>query len=232
LWHMIDTQHYHLLWFRPQSPLDYALPDAMALMPWQSKQHLPVDILQPLALSCFQKNALSCCDTWILSSPTAAHIAAPWGIADTLAVMGSASQAAWRQAGGKEPKHWIISPTGESMGLFDALKPRKKIAILRGNTGRNELIERLREQAVIVDVVAAYHKQDLTHSIAFTRSLSSSLIQPTPVALCFTSTDQPQRLLNVCDTELIERLKNCPTLVSHTRIQQAALSLNFKSVFC
>ncbi len=232
----INPQHYHLLWFRPQSPLRYALPTALQALPWRSTLHLSIDDLQPCALHHNEKIVLQQAAIWILSSPTAAHIAASWGAPKVLAVMGKPSQSAWQQAGGKEPATWIVSSTGESMGLAQDLtqlaqSTHEHIAILRGNTGRNDLIEALRQQAIDITVVPAYRKQDLTHTAAFIQPLHDALNTKKTVALCFTSTDQPSRILAVCVPDMMAYVFNCPVWVTHERIFQAALKAGFKTVY-
>jgi uroporphyrinogen-III synthase len=242
----IQVQHYQLLWFRPLSPLQYALPDALARLAWRSTQHLPMDSLQPCdsemaAFFAPSPHTMAYADTWILSSPTAAHLVADLATRlnrpTVLAVMGKATQTAWRNAGGIEPAHWHISPTGESMGLFDTLKHTSKVLMVRGNTGRNDLIVALRGAGVTVETVAAYQKQDLSHSAAFIAGLGHAT---PPYALCFTSADQPARLIqsllkrdssdrfNLNDK--LNALKSCPVFVSHSRIAQAASNAGFTHV--
>lgn len=254
-----DYSCYQLLWFRPLSPLNYRLPSHLMALNWYTTLHLPIDYLQAYSLddkvnkyinnnidnidtSPNQINLLNNKSIVVLSSPTAAHIAAQWNwqAINTIAVMGNASKAAWQNAGGLEPTQWIISPTGESMGLFNHLSCYSNITIVRANQGRNDLINHLKALNIKVNILVAYHKYDLTHTESFQKKIHLVYGVKQPIALYFTSTDQVLRLLssvsnieqNETQTFLSALLKNSLVLVSHQRIKETAIKLNFNNVVC
>lgn len=241
----IDYSLYQLLWFRPLSDLNYTLPQALSHLNWHKTIHLPIDNLKTYPFNLYLnglntqlnsplKNIL------VLSSPTAAHIAAQWNwqTITTIAVMGQASKIAWQQAKGIEPINWIVSPTGESMGLFTYLKAYPHIIIVRGNQGRNDLINHLKALSITITILVAYDKQNLTHSQSFTDTLRHAFSMPTLIALYFTSTDQVLRILNCISN--IQTVYNLPdiaikhslVLTSHHRIKAKALELGFIQVLC
>jgi uroporphyrinogen-III synthase len=221
---LMDHTAHTLLWFRPLSPLNYALPPSLASMPWAATRHIPIDCLQPSEVSTVKLALLNESPTWLLSSPTAAHLAATFGNPSSIAVMGSPTQTAWREAGGAEPKTWFVSPTGESMGLLTALLKPQKVCILRGQEGRNDLIQALVRGGVEVNTVAVYEK---TEHAQFSGNLNTALTQ-SALALYFSSADQPERVLQAVSNSQI--LCACPVLVAHERIAVAAQRLGFQYV--
>ncbi len=256
---ILDYSCYQLLWFRPLSPLNYSLPSHLMALNWYATLHLPIDYLQAYSLddkvnnhinnnidtitidtSPNQINLLNDKSVVVLSSPTAAHIAAQWHwqTIDTIAVMGDASKIAWQNAGGIEPAQWIVSPTGESMGLFNCLNGYPNITVVRANQGRNDLINRLKALNIKVNILVAYHKYDLTKTESFQKKIHSVYEIKQAIALYFTSTDQVSRLLssvsnigqNEAQTFLSALLKNSLVLVSHQRIKETAIKLNFNKV--
>jgi uroporphyrinogen-III synthase len=213
-----------LLWFRPLSPLAYTLPASLASQSWANTLHIPIDILQACAIDLDDQTRLSGAPTWLLSSPTAAHLAATLGKPSTIAAMGTPTQSAWRDAGGAEPAHWLISTTGESMGLQAALSQHTSVCVLRGKDGRNDLIQALQQASVSVSTVAIYQK--MAHP-QLHEKLNAALASG-PVTLYLSSTDQPARLLAAAIDP--GALRACPVIVSHSRIKTAALALGFKTV--
>jgi Uroporphyrinogen-III synthase HemD len=217
----LNTASRSLLWFRPLSPLNYTLPDTVARLPWAATVHIPIDVLQGCRVCTTDSAAMQAAPTWLLSSPTAAHLAVAFGTPATIAVMGAPTQQAWREAGGAEPAAWLVSPTGESMGLLAVLRQHSTVCVLRGQQGRNDLIEHLRAAGVFVSTVAVYAKSP--HPL-FVQALNATLAQP-PHALCFTSADQPARVLAACADAT--RCLASPVFASHPRIIQAAQALGF-----
>ncbi len=100
---MMNAAAHTLLWFRPLSPLNYALPTSLAQQDWVNTQHIPIDILETCTMSAADVEHLQAAPTWLLSSPTTAYCAAKLGKPRTIAVMGVPTQTAWRDAGGAEP---------------------------------------------------------------------------------------------------------------------------------
>jgi uroporphyrinogen-III synthase len=213
-----------LLWFRPISPLNYVLPVAVAMQPWAGTQHIPIDTLQACELSLGDVAVLNASSVWLLSSPTAAHLAAQWGRPSVIAVMGTPTQSAWREAGGQEPAQWLVSPTGESMGLESALRQHNTVCVLRGRQGRNDLIEVLLVAGVSVNAVPVYEKSQHPQ---FANLLNQALSDK-PTALYFSSTDQPARALAAAAKPAA--LLASSVFVSHARIATAAQAQGFQTV--
>jgi uroporphyrinogen-III synthase len=219
-----DYAAHTLLWFRPLSSLNYALPESLASLAWAGTRHIPIDTLHACSVSDEDYATLNATPTWLLSSPTAAHLAAKLGAPRSIAVMGAPTQAAWREAGGAEPTKWFISPTGESMGLESALRQHSSVCVLRGKQGRNDLIEVLRQANVAVSTVVMYDK--IQHPM-FAQDLNAALDRGS-VALYLSSTDQAARLLASASNKA--KLLACPLIASHVRIADAALALGYQTV--
>jgi uroporphyrinogen-III synthase len=213
-----------LLWFRPLSPLRYALPESLAQQAWAGTRHIPIDQLQACSVSEADVALSQTVPTWVLSSPTAAYMAARLGSPSSIAVMGAPTQHAWRDAGGAEPKDWFISPTGESMGLDAELSQHANICVLRGKQGRNDLIESLIAHGVSISTVAMYEKKQ--HP-SFAADLNAAL-KHSPVVLYLSSTDQAARVLAAAQDQAV--LLASPLIVSHARIATAARELGFQTI--
>ncbi len=220
----MDFTALTLLWFRPLSPLKYALPESLVQSPWAQVKHIPIDVLSACEVNASDAMQLKGAHTWLLSSPTAAHLAASLGKPSSIAVMGTPTQNAWLEAGGEAPNQWHVSPTGESMGLLAALSQYSSVTVLRGKEGRNDLFEALRAKKINVHTVPIYEKQQ-HHRLS--DDLNAALNQ-TPIALYMSSTDQPFRLLAVAIDK--KALLHSPILVSHERIAVAARALGFQKV--
>jgi uroporphyrinogen-III synthase len=219
-----DYAAHTLLWFRPLSPLNYALPESLVRLAWAGTRHIPIDTLHACRVSDEHNATLNATPTWLLSSPTAAHLAAKLGAPRSIAVMGAPTQTAWREAGGAEPREWFVSPTGESMGLEPMLRKHSSVCVLRGNQGRNDLIEVLRQASIAVSAVAMYDK--IQHPM-FAQDLNAALDRGS-VALYLSSTDQAARLLATASDKAT--LLACPLIASHVRIADAALALGYQTV--
>ena len=222
-----DSCEHHLLWFRPVSPLAYALPSALQSQTWHSVTHLPLDTLTVTSVTATDLQCLQQADAWFLSSPTAAHLAASLsrklilsGL--NLAVVGQPSLDAWQAAGGATPSAVHISITGESMGVFDALRRYNSVALVRGQTGRADLSNALTAVGVLVNPVAVYQKEA---SNGFAAQLATAHAQAVPLALCFTSTDQPARVLAKSNNKA--ELLKAPFWALHPRIAAQARALGF-----
>ncbi len=217
----------NLLWFRPLSPLNYALPAALAGQPWAGAWHIPMDTLQANPITPADAQSLQIAPVWLLSSPTAAYLAAKLGKPTTIAVMGTPTQTAWGEAGGAQPHEWLVSPTGESMGLLNALSTlsqQPRVAVLRGKQGRNDLIHALELSGHPITTVAMYEK---IPNPQFTEQFITAAQHPL-VTLYFTSTDQPARALAAAVQPA--KLLASAVLVSHERIAAAARGLGFSDI--
>lgn len=224
----------HLLWFRPLSPLSYSLPSVLQAQCWGRLTHLPLDVLTPLPLKLEGFECLQASEAWFLTSPTAAYclVQALNGPARlltprTLAFVGQASLDAWRAAGGSHAQNVVLSTTGESMGLLNALSQYRSVCVLRAQMGREDLPQALQARGVHVDTLAIYQK---TPNTDFASSLNAALKGRTlpGTALCFTSTDQVARVLQATDHQ--NALLQASVWVNHPRVQAAASAAGFARV--
>jgi uroporphyrinogen-III synthase len=231
----LENQPTHLLWFRPLSPLNYTLPTSFFVNHGAKHTHLPIDVLTPKALNPSDFAALQASEAWFLSSPTAAHCLALalrqanaiHALPRALSFVGQASLDAWQAAGGALPQRVVLSSTGESMGLYEALVQQRSVCVLRAQMGREDLPLALRNKGVSVSTVAVYQK---TPNLNFKPELNAAVRSTTERALelCFTSSDQVGRVLsalNAPSTTLHARV-----WASHPRVKVAAVAAGFKTV--
>ncbi len=202
---------------------------------WALKTHLPIDVLTPLVLTPQEYELLQLSEAWFLTSPTAAHCLAlalnsapaKLTLPSTLAFVGQASLDAWQAAGGPMVKRVLLSTTGESMGLFERLKQRLSVCMLRAQSGRDDLPNALRSHGVEVSSVAVYKK---TPNPIFASSLHAAM-QSAPnfeKAFCFTSSDQVARVLSASDEHITWLQATAWT--SHPRVEALAKSSGFADV--
>lgn len=134
----------------------------------------------------------------LLPSPSAvaavAHWVREWPEHVTLATVGEGTAKAIRCAWGEDVK--VLYPTGSaetsgSEALFSLIEKRavpSRVLILRGQTGREWLPQKLREMGSDVVVMCAYVRVPLELSAHEVKQLSDALSGPSPV-LYVTSTD-------------------------------------------
>jgi len=102
----------------------------------------------------------------------------------------------------------------------------KKVLILRGNGGREELAETLRERGAQVDAVTVYRRSPPTSP-----GLLLSLLRNTGLdALTISSSEGLRNLQAVLDTENIEDFRRTPVFVPHQRIAEVATGLGWNNV--
>jgi len=102
----------------------------------------------------------------------------------------------------------------------------KKVLILRGNGGREELAETLRERGAQVDAVTVYRRSPPADP-AFLLSL---LRNTTLDALTISSSEGLRNLQTVLDTEQHGKLRRKPMFVPHQRIADVATQLGWGNV--
>ena len=225
-----------LLWFRPNSPLNYALPSVLDGLLWDKKLHIPADTLTASTPSHDDCQILLSSDIWFLSSPTAAYCAAklldnPFWIAldlshISLAVIGQATLQAWFDAGGFSPKNTVLSTNPDSMGLFEPLKKYRRVSVLRAQTGRPDLLQALKKHGAAVASIKVYEK--LPNPL-FKDQLNQALKQSPACALFFTSTEQVKLLLPTC--EEVDRIRTCSVFAAYPRIAESLIGFGFKFIY-
>lgn len=221
----------HLLWFRPLSPLNYGLPSALSGLRWGGCTHLPIDTLEPRSLSATALRDLMASEVWFLSSPTASHclaVALRGGAFDAapkaLAVVGQATIHAWQAAGGCAAPTVLVSESGESMGLLEALSQYSSVCIVRAQSGREDLPKALAAAGIKVCAAAVYQK---IHNAGFANALNEALDEcAMQKVLCFTSAEQ---VAQVCSTVRDPSgLSGARFWASHARIAAAAVGAGFR----
>jgi uroporphyrinogen-III synthase len=102
----------------------------------------------------------------------------------------------------------------------------KKVLILRGNGGREELTETLRERGAQVDAVTVYRRSPPADP-----ALLLSLLRNTTLdALTISSSEGLRNLQTLLDTENLEDFRRTPVFVPHQRIAEVAIGLGWKKV--
>ena len=102
----------------------------------------------------------------------------------------------------------------------------KKVLILRGNGGREELAETLRERGAQVDAVTVYHRSPPADP-----ALLLSLLRNTTLdALTISSSEGLRNLQALLDTENTDVFHRTPVFVPHQRIADVATGLGWKDV--
>jgi len=102
----------------------------------------------------------------------------------------------------------------------------KKVLILRGNGGREELAETLRERGAQVDAVTVYHRSPPADP-----ALLLSLLRNTTLdALTISSSEGLRNLQALLDTENTDVFHRTPVFVPHQRIADVATELGWKDV--
>ena len=102
----------------------------------------------------------------------------------------------------------------------------KKILILRGNGGREELAARLRERGAQVDAVTCYQRLPPGDANAIVSLLRNNDLD----ALTISSSEGLRNLLPLLDTESLTRLQGKPVFVVHPRIAETAAGLGWREI--
>lgn len=224
----------HLLWFRPLSPLNYAVPSVLACQTWSQQTHVPIEQLTALPLAAADVQVLKTSQVWFLSSPTAADCLAralkqlPLSLEapQLIATVGQATLEAWQAASGPALKQSVVSSSGESMGLYEALRHYPHVSIVRAQTGREDLPRALGACGVEVSPIAIYKKRVRPE---FASELNAALERSShKVCLCFTSSEQVRYVLAACDVPL--SLLSLQVWVSHARVAVAAQVAGFTKI--
>jgi uroporphyrinogen-III synthase len=102
----------------------------------------------------------------------------------------------------------------------------KKILILRGNGGREELAATLRERGAQVDAVACYRRLPPADASAIVALLRNKGLD----ALTVSSSEGLRNLFSLLDSESLGRLRRTPVFVAHPRVAEVAVGLGLQEV--
>lgn len=154
-----------------------------------------------------------------------------------LAAVGAASAQGLRQAW---PDARIITPavqdSQDSEGLWRALEqtgsiaPSHKVLIVRAQTGRDVLLQRMQTAHMQVDVWSCYQRQPLIWSDTQKNSVQTALMQH-GLAISLTSIEGLHGLLHNL-APIVPQLWQQPVITLHPAIAQAAQQAGFSNISC
>lgn len=138
------------------------------------------------------------------------------------------------------PEAQIVMPgvtqTEDSEGLWLALNQKKlvavggKVLIVRAQTGRDVLCQRLQDAGVSVDVWSCYHRSPQTWSELDCKKVLEKL-ESGGLVLFVTSIEGVISLIDNC-SEFLEQLLSQPLVTFHHSIEEKAKLLGFTNVTC
>jgi uroporphyrinogen-III synthase len=102
----------------------------------------------------------------------------------------------------------------------------KKVLILRGNGGREELAATLQERGAQVDAIGCYRRLPPGDASAIVSLLRNNGLD----ALTISSSEGLRNLLPLLDTGSLARLQGKPVFVAHQRIAETAVELGWQEV--
>ena len=148
--------------------------------------------------------------------------AGPWPARLQAAVIGPSSAALLASHGVTQ----VVAPLAryDSEALLDlpamqrAAVCGKRILILRGNGGRDLLVQQLRERGAQVDAVSCYQRSAPRDGTAVASLLRDAALD----ALTISSSEALRHLLAALDDEALARLRGLPLFVPHRRIAEVA----------
>lgn len=103
----------------------------------------------------------------------------------------------------------------------------RKVAILRGNGGRELLAETLRARGATVDCITCYHRSPPAGGAAQLRALWAANACD---ALTISSSEGLRNLLDLLDSAARGQLADTPVFVPHQRIREIAVALGLRKV--
>lgn len=102
----------------------------------------------------------------------------------------------------------------------------QRVLILRGNGGREELADTLRQRGALVDAITVYHRSPPADG----REIWAQRCTPAPDALTISSSEALRNLVAMLDTETLDALRKLPVFVPHPRIAEVATELGWQAV--
>lgn len=165
----------------------------------------------------------------------------PWPEHLAAAVVGPGSATALADFGITASDVEVFQPPAGPNARFDsdallAVLPLARLAgrrvlLVRGDGGRDLLLDRLREAGALVDVVSAYIRQRPTPPASLWRSLDTLLASGRPISLTLTSSEAVGNLDVLArahfDTVGLARLHRIDCFTSHERIAKTARAAGF-----
>lgn len=182
-------------------------------------------------------------DACIFISANAAQVAWPtlaatgWPTALVAVAIGPGTARVLRDLGASQ----VIFPTSQfdSEGLlaeaaFSEYACRgRRIALIRGEGGRDFFANTLRQRGAQVDEAAVYTRSLCGEAVPSLRAWLETIPKTCAVNLLISSSESLQRLMTAIDqldAMLAHRLRNLPVLVPHVRIGECAQRLGFAQV--
>ncbi len=98
-----------------------------------------------------------------------------------------------------------------------------RVAIFRGDSGRELLGDTLKARGAIVEYVTCYHRSNPQHD-------ASSLLAAKPDAICVSSTEALNNLWTLLESAGKQQLSVIPLCVTHERIAAAAHKLGWQNI--
>ena len=157
-----------------------------------------------------------------------------------IAVMGEGSKQALRRHGLMDQNAIIISPSNalktDSETLLEELDFTKlkgrKVLIVRGDSGRELLADRLREKGVQIEIIAAYKRAAPLFDAIKQRQLS--VLSEQSAYWVITSSEALRNLLLWCNTVSgdlgVAKMQHQHLIIPHIRIAETAKNLGFQSI--
>ena len=102
----------------------------------------------------------------------------------------------------------------------------QRVLILRGNGGREELADTLRQRGAEVDAITVYHRSPPADG----RARWTQVCTPAPDALTISSSEALRNLVAMLDPETLNALRELPVFVPHPRIAEVATELGWQQV--
>ena len=186
---------------------------------------------------------LEVCDWVVLPSPAAVQAAADlagggWPFAAGIALVGPGSLEAARDCGlVDEGARWIM-PAGPrfdadalaAMPPFDA-PAGLRVAVLRGESGSDDWIARLRERGAAVRVLAAYRREPCVPEAGEVSRLREWAEEGAPVSFLLTVSDSVGRLAALLrEAGLFAWASGQPALAIHPRIAAALQASGWRDI--
>lgn len=102
----------------------------------------------------------------------------------------------------------------------------QRVLILRGNGGREELADTLRQRGAQVEAITVYHRSPPADG----KALWAQRCTPLPDALTISSSEALRNLVAMLDPDALDALRELPVFVPHPRIAEVAGELGWRKV--
>jgi len=102
----------------------------------------------------------------------------------------------------------------------------QRVLILRGNGGREELADTLRQRGAQVDAITVYRRSPPCDGLARWAQLCAQA----PDALTISSSEALCNLSEILDTQALDEIRGLPVFVPHSRIAEVASELGWRRI--